>query len=139
MKSRTTFFSVLLLVLLSGFMLARTPSGPYRGVIAQEDENTPYEAYTFENGLGATFSFQRVDAGQYYMNASANIFPSSAKVFAQTSLYNEGMDATNMCLVKVRRKDGDTLLFSTFQYDGANLMWIPSDNCSFFLEVIVYP
>lgn len=139
MKSKKTIlFSIFVLIVLSGFLAVRTPSGTYRGVVAQEAENAPYEAYMFENGLGVTFAFQRVDAGQYHMDASSNVFPSSGKVFIQTSLYNEGMDITNLCLVKGRRRDNNTLLFSTFKYDAV-YGWFPSDDCSFFLELLVYP
>ena len=141
MKKFIPYF-LLCSLFVSAFLFRNTPATTphvYRGVIAQEAESDPYEAYVYQNDLGVTFTGERVDVGQINLNASAGIFASNAKVFMQTSLYNEGADATNLCLMKTRRWDSDTIRVSTFQQDPETGMYIAGDDCSFYLEIIVYP
>lgn len=132
------FFSVLFL---SAFLFRTAPPSPvtYRGVVAQEAEADPYEAYVYQNDLGMTFAPVRSDVGQYALNASASIFPSNAKVYMQNSLYNEGTDITNLCLIKTRRWDANTIWVSTFRQDAETGFFVPTDGCSFYLEIVVYP
>lgn len=138
MKKRLLLFGLVLAVLGLAFMRTNA-AGTYRAVIAQEGEADPYEAYVYENGLGVTFAPVRADVGQYDLNASANAFPSNGKVFMLATLYNEGTDATNLCLIKLRRWDGNTLRVSTFQQDPETGLYVAADGCSFYLQVIVYP
>lgn len=139
MKKITFILASVFLLAFVGRTIPMTHPTVYRGVIAQEAESDPYEAYVYENGLGVTFTPARVDVGQYNLNASAGIFASNAKVYMQTSLYNEGTDTTNLCLMKTRRWDSDTIRVSTFQQDPATGLFVAGDDCSFYLEILVYP
>lgn len=112
----------------------------YRAVIAQYDAQIPYEAFVFENTLGATISFERMnESGVYRLNASQPVFPSAAKVFILTSLYNDGETDKNICLTKFRRWDADSLAWFSYAQNPDTGIFELSDGCAFFLEVTVYP